>query len=55
MLVFEKHFENASGGLDMNKISLNGKWEMRATDESVWHLAQVPGTVYTDLLRDGSM
>ncbi|MEG1775012.1 MAG: glycoside hydrolase family 2 protein [Clostridia bacterium] len=35
--------------------TLNGKWRMRATDESAWHEALVPGSVYYDLLRDGSM
>ena len=39
----------------MKLISLNGAWRMRAADEQVWHEAQVPGTVYTDLLRDGVM
>lgn len=37
----------------MKIISLNGSWSMRCTEESGWHEAQVPGTVYTDLLRDG--
>jgi len=36
-------------------ISLNGAWKMRAADESGWREAIVPGTVYTDLLRDGDM
>ena len=37
----------------MKKISLNGTWTMRCTEESGWHEAQVPGSVYTDLLRNG--
>ena len=37
----------------MEKVSLNGAWSMRCTEEEGWHEAQVPGTVYTDLLRDG--
>lgn len=39
----------------MNIISLNGAWRMRALDEEKWHEALVPGSVYADLLRDGSM
>ena len=37
----------------MKTISLNGQWAMRCGEEKEWHEAQVPGTVYTDLLRDG--
>lgn len=39
----------------MNILSLNGAWRMRALDETDWHEAQVPGSVYADLLRDGSL
>ena len=39
----------------MKKINLNGAWRMRDTSEKCWHEAAVPGTVYTDLLRDGVM
>ena len=39
----------------MNILSLNGVWRMRALDEHDWHQAQVPGSVYADLLRDGSL
>lgn len=39
----------------MNTLSLNGAWRMRAADEARWHEAAVPGSVYADLLRDGSM
>ncbi len=39
----------------MKTIALNGVWRMRAAGEDRWHEAQVPGTVYGDLLRDGSM
>ena len=39
----------------MKKINLNGAWRMRDTSEECWHEAAVPGTVYTDLLRDGVM
>ena len=37
----------------MKTLSLNGAWEMRQTEENSWHAARVPGTVYTDLLREG--
>jgi len=37
----------------MKTIPLNGSWRMRCTEEKEWHEALVPGTVYTDLLRDG--
>ena len=37
----------------MKILSLNGPWSLRNTKENDWHEAQVPGTVYTDLLRDG--
>ncbi len=39
----------------MKRISLNGRWEMRCAEEQDWREARVPGTVYTDLLRDGAM
>ena len=39
----------------MKTLSLNGAWEMRHTEESCWHPARVPGSVYTDLLREGEM
>ena len=39
----------------MKAVSLNGSWQMRCTEEKDWHDAAVPGTVYTDLLRDGLM
>ena len=39
----------------MKIVSLNGPWQMRSADESGWHPALVPGTVYTDLLREGLM
>ena len=37
----------------MKKLSLNGTWAMRCTEENTWHEAHVPGSVYTDLLRNG--
>ena len=39
----------------MKTISLNGSWEFRAAEDGGWLPAQVPGTVYTDLLRAGAM
>ncbi|MFC1483512.1 glycoside hydrolase family 2 protein [Candidatus Neomarinimicrobiota bacterium] len=34
-------------------IDLNGSWEFKATDEEEWTEAQVPGTIWSDLLRAG--
>ena len=39
----------------MKKISLNGSWHMRECGEQRWHDAIVPGSVYADLMRDGTM
>ena len=39
----------------MKIISLNGDWRMKSAEETAWHPARVPGTVYTDLLREGLM
>ena len=39
----------------MNIISLNGAWRMRECGTENWHEALVPGSVYADLMRDGSM
>lgn len=39
----------------MKIISLNDHWEMHRSDETEWIPAVVPGTVYTDLLREGKM
>lgn len=36
-------------------IELNGAWKMRCTADGIWQDAQVPGSVYTDLLRNGAM
>ena len=35
--------------------SLSGAWRMRQADTDTWHEALVPGSVYADLLRDGSI
>ena len=34
---------------------LNGSWRMRQCGLDVWHDAVVPGSVYADLMRDGTM
>jgi beta-mannosidase len=39
----------------MSKINLNGRWQMKRTDEKEWIEAVVPGSVYADLLRAGKM
>ena len=39
----------------MKRIALEGTWRMHAADEDRWHEALVPGTVYGDLLRDGTI
>ena len=36
-------------------ITLNGTWQMNCKWEDSWQEGQVPGTVYTDLLRNGQM
>lgn len=36
-------------------ITLNGTWQMNCKGEDSWQEGQVPGTVYTELLRNGQM
>ncbi len=36
-------------------FDLGGAWQMRQVSTDEWHDALVPGSVYADLLRDGSM
>ena len=36
-------------------INLTGLWSMRCTKDTTWQEAVVPGSVYTDLLRNGNM
>lgn len=36
-------------------INLAGTWQMKCTKDNNWQEAIVPGTVYTDLLRNGTM
>ena len=39
----------------MKKINLGGQWKMREIGTEMWHEALVPGSVYADLMRDGTM
>ena len=39
----------------MQYYTLNGAWQMRAMDEETLHAAQVPGSVYSAYLQDGTM
>ena len=39
----------------MIKKELSTQWRMRRATEEEWHHAEIPGTVYTDLLRNGGM
>ena len=39
----------------MQLLSLNGAWKMRQAGTDTWHDAVVPGSVYADLMRDGTL
>lgn len=39
----------------METRELHENWKMRCTEALDWQEAVVPGTVYTDLLRNGNM
>ena len=39
----------------MIKKELSTQWRMRRATEEEWYHAEIPGTVYTDLLRNGGM
>lgn len=39
----------------MQRLSLDGMWEMRSADEERWISAKVPGSVYQNLLEAGEM
>lgn len=37
------------------QVNLGGAWRMRKADSQTWHSAHVPGSVYADLMADGTM
>lgn len=37
------------------QVNLGGAWRMREADSRTWHSAHVPGSVYADLMADGTM
>lgn len=37
------------------QMNLGGAWRMRESDSRTWHSAHVPGSVYADLMADGTM
>lgn len=37
------------------QMNLSGAWRMREADSQTWHSAHVPGSVYADLMADGTM
>lgn len=37
------------------QMDLGGAWRMREADSRTWHSAHVPGSVYADLMADGTM
>lgn len=37
------------------QVNLGGAWRMREADSQTWHSAHVPGSVYADLMADGTM
>lgn len=37
------------------QMTLGGAWRMREADSETWHSAHVPGSVYADLMADGTM
>lgn len=39
----------------VEQMSLGGAWRMREADSETWHSAHVPGSVYADLMADGTM
>ncbi len=41
--------------IPVKKINLGGAWQMRRVGTEEWQPAQVPGSVYADLMRNGSM
>ena len=43
------------GSESVNTIDLNGAWKFKATGESEWRDALVPGTIHEDLIRAGRL
>lgn len=41
--------------LQLKKQQFATVWKMHTAGDAQWYPAQVPGTVYTDLLRNGQM
>lgn len=39
----------------MHLLDLNGRWQMKRTDEAIWQQATVPGSVYNDLINSGKL
>lgn len=37
------------------QVNRGGAWRMREADSETWHSAHVPGSVYADLMADGTM
>lgn len=37
------------------QVNLGGAWRIREADSQTWHSAHVPGSVYADLMADGTM
>lgn len=37
------------------QVNLGGAWRMREADSQTWHSAHVPGSVYADLMADGTL
>lgn len=37
------------------QVNLGGAWRMREADSETWHSEHVPGSVYADLMADGTM
>lgn len=37
------------------QVNLGGAWRMREADSQTWHSAHAPGSVYADLMADGTM
>ena len=37
------------------QMNLGGAWRMREADSETWHSAHVPGSVYADLMADGTI